>query len=137
GAGEREGIGWDDAHDTCYLDERFRIETLGVHHRRERVGEDLELGLDPHVVSVGRNAIGDDTGARLVFRERLDHAALGGHTPDPAVGLDRHGAAIYRRHRHLRHSFRLTSPPRPDTFGRVKGIFSLTHIEQPYLAITL
>src|SRR5439155_14980044 len=56
------------------------------------VGEDLELGCDPHVVSVGRNAIGDDTRARLVFRERLDHAALGGHTPDPAIGFDGHGA---------------------------------------------
>src|SRR5207249_11892423 len=29
---------------TTLFRSRFRIETLGVHHRRERVGEDLELG---------------------------------------------------------------------------------------------
>src|SRR2546422_3149892 len=44
-----------DAHVARELDERFRIETLGVHHRRERVGEDLELGRDAHVVSVRRD----------------------------------------------------------------------------------
>src|SRR5437762_812334 len=118
--GEGEGIRRHDAHVARELDERFRIETLGVHHRRERVGEDLELGRDAHVVSVRRNAIRNDARTCLVFRKRLDHAALSRHPADPAVGLDGHRAAIYRRHRHLRHSIRLTSPPWSDTFRRVK-----------------
>src|SRR5438105_1803583 len=119
-ARQGERVGGHDAHAAGELDERFRIEALGIDHRRERVGEDLELGRHPHVVAVGGDAVRNDAGARLVFGERLDHGVFGRHAPNPAVGLDGHGPPIYRWHRHLRHSIRLTTLARANTFRRGK-----------------
>src|SRR2546422_10825988 len=73
-----------------------------------------------HVVAVGRHAVGDRAGAQLVRGERVDHAMGLGHATNPAVGFDGHGAPIYRRRRHLRHSIRLTTSPRANTFRRIK-----------------
>src|SRR5688572_11118369 len=56
-AGEREGVRWDDADVALELDERLRIEALGIDDGVEHVREDPELAGDPHVIAVGADAI--------------------------------------------------------------------------------
>src|SRR5206468_7190828 len=83
-----ERIGRHDADRALVVDERARVESLWIDDGVVDVGEDLELVGDPEVVAVGRDAVGDHTGADLPLLEGLDHALLEGHVPDPPVALD-------------------------------------------------
>src|SRR6266550_4275507 len=69
-------------------------ELLRIDDRGQRVGEDLELRRDPHVVAVRGDAVGDHALTNLAVREWLDHPMLFRHGGDPAVGVDGHGAAM-------------------------------------------
>ena len=77
--------------------EAVGVEVLGVDDGRVDVGEDLELVGAADVVAVARGAVGDHPPglalAHLSGLEGLDHAVLGGHAADPAVGLDGHGGS--------------------------------------------
>src|SRR5206468_11035858 len=81
-----------DADVASEVDERFLVERLRVDDRRVDIGEDLEFGRAADVVAVARRAVGNDAMpvrlSNLAGLERLDHAVLLGHAPDPAVGLD-------------------------------------------------
>ena len=94
GARQGEGIGRDDALVAFDVDEAAGVEMLGIDDRRVDVGEHLELARAAHVVAIARGAVADDAvavGPALVGKfdlarlERLDHAVLFGHGPDPAV----------------------------------------------------
>src|SRR5206468_11069988 len=56
----------------------------------QEVREDPELACDAHIVAIRADAVRDDAGAYLTLLEGLDHALLGGHARDPAVGHDGH-----------------------------------------------
>src|SRR5207237_1831849 len=83
------------------IDERSRVERLGVDDRRVDVGEDLEFARAADVVAVARRAVGDDlVAARLAHLtrlERFDHAGRLRHPADPFVGLDQHLSLLIAR----------------------------------------
>ena len=76
------------------VDERPRVEVLRVDHGVVDVGEDLELVGDADVVAVRRQPVRHDALADLTVLERLDHAVLERHLPDPAVGFDGHMSVV-------------------------------------------
>ena len=88
-AGQREGVGRDDADIAHEVDEVLLVELLGIDDGAVDVGEDLELGRAADVVAVAGGAVGDDAtavdGTDLAGLEGLDHAVLLGHFADPAV----------------------------------------------------
>src|SRR4029078_5300289 len=95
GPGKRKRIRRDDADIAREIGARPGVERLGVDDGRVDVGEDLEFARAAHVVAVAGGAVADDAVAvggvlDLVALERLDHAVLFGHAPDPLVGLDGH-----------------------------------------------
>jgi hypothetical protein len=94
GAGERERVRRDDADVAREVDERSGVEALRIDDRRVDVGEDLEFAAAADVVAVARRAVRDDAPtvdlAHLPRLVGLDHALLGRHAADPAVGLDGH-----------------------------------------------
>ena len=80
-AREGERVGRHDADVGLNVDERFFVESLGIDHGVEDVGEDLELVGDAQVVTVAGEAVADDRAARfgqpdLAGLERLDHPFL-------------------------------------------------------------
>src|SRR5690606_10249302 len=96
----REAVGRDDAHVAFHVHEALRVEVLRVDDRGVDVGEDLELARAAHVVAVAGRAVADDAPPvdllHLPRLERIDHAVLLGHVPDPAVALDAHALVHLR-----------------------------------------
>src|SRR5690606_37179956 len=88
--GEREGVRRDDAMVRLDVHEAARVEVLRVDDHAVDVGKDLVLVADTDIIAERRQAVADGTIAHLPLDERLDHAVLGGHAPDPAVAADAH-----------------------------------------------
>src|SRR5215469_15592824 len=85
---QRKGVGRDDAHRPLVVHEGAGIEALGVDDGVVDVREDLEFVSDPEIVTIGGQPVGDSARADLALLERLDHALLEGHLPDPPITLD-------------------------------------------------
>jgi hypothetical protein len=60
------------------------------------IGENLEFGRDPNVISIGRDSIRDFPISYLTGLKRLDHAVLFAHTANPLVTLDGHATSALR-----------------------------------------
>src|SRR5690606_25497270 len=102
-ARQREAVGRDDALVADHVHEALRVEVLRVDDGGVDVGEDLELARAAHVVAVAGRAVADDAPAvdllHLSGLERVDHAVLFGHRPDPAVALDAHAVVPWGKAR--------------------------------------